>query len=119
MSPVLRRVRAVLLTRLATGRAVEAGESQTRDRYPREISQRIGPMVRGLRLAGLIVRVGATCTSRPTRHGTVARLWRAVDRAACCELALDDWRWLADRRDEAPVPISRGRAAQMTLPGLD
>ena len=119
MSPALRRVRAILLTQLATGRAVEVGESQPRGRYPREISQHIGPMVQGLRRAGLIVHAGVAYASRPARRRTVARLWRAVDRTACYAMGLADWQWLADHRDEMPDPASSGRAAQMTLPGLD
>ncbi len=54
MSPELRMIRISLLERLADGEEIDAGYGQTPGRYPLHITQSVGPMVRLLRLDGLI-----------------------------------------------------------------
>ena len=115
MTPELRMIRIPLLERLADGDEIDAGCGQTTDRYPRHIAQRVGPMVRLLRLDGLIGYAGAGCASRPTRRRSVARTWRAIDREACRSLAASDRLWLSAHQPEE----SSRRARQMTLPGMD
>lgn len=105
MSHLIRRFRAALLRRLASGDAVEAGEVGLRDPYPPEVSQCIGPIIAALHRLKLIERAGATLASRPSRHRTVAQLWRAVDIAGCLKLLREDEDWLASHPEEvAPSP---------------
>ncbi len=107
--------RISLLERLADGEEIDAGYGQTPGRYPLHITQSVGPMVRLLRLDGLIGYAGVGFASRPTRRRSVARKWRAIDRDACRRLAAADRLRLSARRSAEP---SR-RARQMTLPGMD
>ena len=115
MSPELRMIRISLLERLADGDEIDAGCGQTSDRYPRHIAQRVGPMVRLLRMDGLIGYAGAGCASRPTRRRSVTRTWRAIDREACRRLAVADRLWLVTHQ----AAESSRRVRQMTLPGMD
>jgi len=115
MSPELRMIRIPLLEKLADGDEIDAGYGQSTERYPRHIAQSVGPMVRLLRMDGLIEHAGAGRASRPSRRSSVARTWRAIDPDACRRLASEDRLWLAAHQSTEP---SR-RVRQMTLPGMD
>lgn len=103
MSHLIRRFRAALLRRLASGDAVEAGEVGLRDPYPPEVSQRIGPTIADLHRLKLIERAGATLASRPSRRRTVAQLWQAVDIAGCLKLLREDEDWVASHPEEVAL----------------
>ena len=116
MCITLRRIRAALLRRLASGEPVDIGEVGPSDPYPGDIRQRIGPMVSSLRRAGLITQAGSCLASRPTRHATFAPLWRSPVPADCGRMADVDDAYLASHRtddDDDDPPASGLR--QLTL----
>lgn len=94
----VRSIRCTLLRAFATGLEVDAGFGQRMDAYPPEVRNLIGPMIAGLHRDRVIEIAGSCLASRPTRHGTVTRKWRAVDRGRCRQLAELDAAWLAEHQ---------------------
>jgi hypothetical protein len=109
----LRQIRARFLRELAAGRIVDAGVGQSTDPYPPEVSQAVGPMIASLHRDGLIAIAGADYASRPTRHKTVARTWRANNIGRCKQLAEADLAWLTARQKDT------GESAATDSPAVD